>query len=52
VKLRRIIDADVPTLHTATAGHNHASHRVLQRNGFEIVPRSITSATARTVVLR
>lgn len=36
-------------LYATTAGHNHPSIRVLQRNGFEIVSRGTTPETARTV---
>lgn len=36
-------------LYATTAGHNHPSIRVLQKNGFEIVSRSMTPETPRTV---
>lgn len=36
-------------LSATTAGHNHPSIRVLQKNGFEIVSRRMTPDTARTV---
>lgn len=36
-------------LYATTAGHNHPSIRVLQKNGFEIVSRRMTPETARTV---
>lgn len=36
-------------LYATTAGHNHPSIRVLQKNGFEIESRSMTPETSRTV---
>ena len=36
-------------LHATTAGHNLPSIRVLQKAGFEIIARGMTSQTARTV---
>lgn len=36
-------------LYATAAGHNHPSIRVLEKNGFEIVSRSVTPETARTV---
>lgn len=36
-------------LSATTAGHNHPSIRVLQKNGFEIISRRMTPETARTV---
>jgi len=32
-----------------TAGHNHPSIRVLEKNGFEVVSRRMTAETARTI---
>jgi RimJ/RimL family protein N-acetyltransferase len=36
-------------LYATAAGHNAASIRVLEKNGFRIVSRSMTAETARTV---
>lgn len=36
-------------LYATTAGHNHPSIRVLQKNGFEVVSRRMTPETTRTV---
>ncbi len=36
-------------LYATAAGHNHPSIRVLQKSGFEVVSRSMTPETPRTV---
>lgn len=38
-----------PPLYATTAGHNHASLRILHRHGFEIVSRQFTPETRRTL---